>query len=314
VLSRLRRAEADRFSDRHLGKLAQDLSPLEKAELYADGTTPKRVGADDTLRLKNGIVEVLAEADQGAFYEGLTGASPREMRTLLLDATQHPDYSCLSPLAVLACTRQLIQNAEYGFLREEASAGYHDHQAFLEQVRERWLDRVDTEFRDSTGLVEEARYAELFDRYVTHVSHSIKNERVYNRVTGNSEETDREMMASVERTLGVSEGTESFRRGLINAVAGYAIDHPGEKVEYARVFPRHFDRLKEAYFADRKKQLSEIGSDILKLIAHEEDHGLNHEPAALAKRAFDQLCARYGYRADSARDALSELLARRYKV
>jgi predicted Ser/Thr protein kinase len=314
VLSRLRRAEADRFPDRHLGKLAQDLSPIEKAELYADGITPKRIGADDTLRLKNGIVEVLAEADQGAFYEGLTGASPREMRTLLLDAAQHPDYSCLSPLAVLVCIRQLIQSAEYGFLREEASAGYNDHQAFLDQVRERWLDRVDAEFRDSTGLVEEARYAELFDRYVTHVSHSIKNERVYNRATGSSDETDRELMSSVEKTLGVSEGAESFRRGLINAVAGYAIDHPGEKVEYARVFPRHFERLKEAYFADRKLQLSEIGNDILKVIAHEADPNLNTEHTELAMRAFDQLCARYGYRADSARDALSELLTRRYKT
>lgn len=314
VLSRLRRAEAERFTDRHLGKLAHDLTPLEKAELYADGITPKRIGADDTLRLKNGIAEVVAEADHGPHYEGLTGASPREMRTLLLDAAQHPDYSCLSPLAVLACTRQLIQSGEYGFLREEPSAGYHDHQSFLDQVRERWLDRVDAEFRDSTGLVEEARYAELFDRYVTHVSHWIKNERVYNRVTGNTEEPDRDMMGSVEKTLGVNEGAESFRRGLINAVAGYAIDHPGEKVEYGRVFPRHFERLKEAYFADRKKQLSEIGHDILKLIIHEEDHGLNNERSEQAQRAFDQLCARYGYRADSARDALSELLSRRYKV
>jgi predicted Ser/Thr protein kinase len=313
VLSRLRRAEADRFVDRPLGKLAADLAPLEKAELYADGITPKRVGADETLRLRNGIREVLVEADQGPLYEGLTGASPREMRTLLLDAAQHPDYSCLSPLAVLTCIRQLIKSGEYGFLREEISAGYHDHMAFLDQVRERWLDRVDAEFRDSTGLVEEARYAELFDRYVTHVSHSIKNERVYNRVTGNTEETDREMMSSVEKTLGVSEGSENFRRGLINAIAGYAIDHPGQKVEYGRVFPRHFERLKEAYFADRKKQLSEIGGDILRVIAHEGDHGLNIERTELAEKAFDVLCNRYGYRADSARDALTELLARRYK-
>lgn len=314
VLSRLRRPETERFADRHLGKLAHDLTPLEKAELYADGITPKRVGADETLRLKNGIADIYAEAEHGPVYEGLTGASPREMRTLLLDAAQHPDFTCLSPLAVLACIRQLVKSGDYGFLREEPSAGYHDHLAFLDQVRERWLDRVDAEFRDSTGLVEEARYAELFDRYVTHVSHWIKNERVYNRVTGTTEEPDREMMNSVEKTLGASDGVESFRRGLINAVAGWAIDHPGEKVEYARVFPRHFERLKEAYFADRRKQLRDIGNDILRLIAQEEEHHrLSNERVELAQKAFDHLCARYGYRADSARDALSELLARRYK-
>ena len=198
-------------------------------------------------------------------------------------------------------------------MRESPSAGYHDHASFNEQVRERWLDRVDGEFRDSTGLVEEARYAELFDRYITHVSHWIKNERVYNRVTGNSEDPDRDMMSSVERTLGAGSNVDAFRRGLIAAIAGYAIDHPGEKVDYGKVFPRHLERLKEAYFADRKKQLQEIAQDILRLLNKEQDPGVGQERMDLAQAAFDRLCRIYGYQAASVRDALGELLARRYK-
>jgi serine protein kinase len=313
VLSRLRRADVERYADRTLGQMAQDLTPLEKAELYADGTPPKRFSADDALRLKNGIAEVFAEAEQGLPYEGLTGASPREMRTLLLDAAQHPDYACLSPLAVIACIRALVKAGDYGFLRETPSSGYHDHASFIEQVRERWLDRVDTEFRDSTGLVEEARYTELFDRYITHVSHWIKNERVYNRVTGNYEDPDRDMMSSVEKTLGAGGNVDSFRRGLIAAIAGYAIDHPGEKVEYGRVFPRHLERLKEAYFSDRKKQLLEIGEDLLRLTADEPDTGLAQERQQLARAALQRLYERYGYEKASVRDALGELLSRRYK-
>ncbi|MFT3922521.1 MAG: hypothetical protein QM778_08305 [Myxococcales bacterium] len=313
VLSRLRRADPERYADRQLGSLAADLTPMEKAELYADGITPKRMGADETLRLKNGIKEIITEAEQAAVYEGLTGASPREMRTLLLDASQHPEYSCLSPLAVLSCIRALCRGGDYGFLRETPSAGYHDHAGFIEQVRERWLDRVDREFRDSTGLVEEARYGELFDRYITHVSHYIKGERVFNRVTGVNEEPDREMMASVEKTLGAGSNTDTFRRGLINAIAGYAIDHPGDKVEYGKVFPRHLERLKEAYFADRRKHLQEIGQDIMRRLADEAQDGLSHDRAELAKAASERLYARYGYNRDSLRDALGELLARRYK-
>lgn len=317
VLSRLRRADPERYADRQLGQMAQDLTPLEKAELYADGVTPKRFSSDDALRLKNGIAEIYNEAEQGMPYEGLTGASPREMRTLLLDASQHPDYACLSPLAVLARIRELVKAGDYGFLRETPSGGYHDHASFIEQVRERWLDRVDNEFRDSTGLVEEARYAELFDRYITHVSHWIKNERVYNRVTGEYTDPDREMMASVERTLGAGSNVDAFRRGLIAAIAGYAIDHPGEKVEYGKVFPRHLERLKEAYFSDRKKQLQEIAEDILLVIAEggeERDHGLAQERWDLAKNAYQTLCERHGYQRESVRDALGELLARRYKA
>lgn len=313
VLSRLRRPSSEHFTDRHLGQLAEDLTPIEKAELYADGITPKRMGSDESLRLKNGIEEIVAEAEQGAIYEGLTGASPREMRALLLDAAQNPEFSCLSPLAVIDSIRTLVRGGDYGFLRESPQHGYHDHMGFIDLVRERWLDRVDSEFRDSTGLVEEARYAELFDRYITHVSHWIKNERVYNRVTGANEEPDREMMASVERTLGVTSNPEAFRRGLINAIAGYAIDHPGTKVDYGGVFPRHLERLKEAYFSDRRKQLQEIGEDILRLLAKEQRQSIDPDRSELAKGAYERLCSRYGYQAESVRDALGELLARRYK-
>ena len=106
---------------------------------------------------------------------------------------------------------------------------------------------------------------------------------------------------------------DSFRRGLIAAIAGYAIDHPGEKVEYGKVFPRHLERLKEAYFAEHTAQLQEIAEDILRLLANEEDHGLDHERTRLARSAYERLCERYKYEASSVRDALGELLARRYK-
>ncbi|MDB4973860.1 MAG: Serine protein kinase (prkA protein), P-loop containing, partial [Myxococcaceae bacterium] len=239
--------------------------------------------------------------------------SPREMRALLLDAAQDPAFTCLSPVAVLSAIKALVRGGDYGFLRESPQAGYHDHMGFIEQVRERWLDRVDREFRDSTGLVEEARYGELFDRYITHVSNWNKNERVYNRVTGVNEEPDREMMASVERTLGIATNPEGFRRGLINAIAGYAIDHPGTKIDYGQVFPRHLERLKEAYFADRRKQLQEIGEDILRLLVNETRQSINPDRSELAQRAYERLRTRYGYQAESVRDALGELLARRYK-
>jgi predicted Ser/Thr protein kinase len=312
VLSRMRRANPENYVDRQLGELAAELTPLEKAELYGEGFIPKRLSGDNGLRLRNGMKEIVAEAEQGPVYEGLTGASPREMRTLLLDASQHPDFSCLSPLAVIACIRALCRASDYNFLRESPSAGYHDHAGFIEQVRERWLDRVDTEFRNSTGLVDEAQYGDLFTRYITHASHWIKNERVYNRVTGVDEEPDREMMSQVEATLGAGADSDSFRRSLINRIAGHAIDHPGTKVDYAKVFPQQLERLREAYFGERKKQLREIADDILKLLAEEKERALDKARAEQARDAYNRLCKRYGYNAESVRDAIGELIARRY--
>lgn len=313
VLTRLRRADSEHFADKTLGELAASLTPLEKAELYGESSVPKRLSSDDALVLRNGIRDTIDEPDSADAYEGLSGASPREMRSLLLDAAQHPQFACLSPLGVLTCIREMCRAGEYNFLKQSPVQGYQDHASFVEQVKDRWLDRVDDELRSSTGLVAEERYLELFERYITHVSNAVKNEKVYNAVTGNYEDPDGELMDSVEATLGAGDDKEAFRRNLISAIAGHAIDHPDAQVDYAVIFPQHLDRVKEAFFGERSKQVREIAVDILKLLANEEGHGLNDERTDRAKAAFENLRTRFGYESPSARDALGELLRHRYK-
>jgi len=47
----------------------------------------------------------------------------------------------------------------------------------------------------------EAQYAELFEKYVQHVSVWVKKERIRNKITGEYEEPDAKMMKEVERLL-----------------------------------------------------------------------------------------------------------------
>ncbi len=169
VLTRLRKPQGDQYENPKLGKLVNQLTALEKAELYADGTIPERFSSDEAHELRAGIEIVRRESDTWPNYEGLTGASPREIRNLLLDAAQDTRFGCLSPIAVLEHVKAICDANDYDFLREKPEAGFHDHRGFVEQVRSRWLDRVDEEFRECTGLVEETQYRDLFDRYVTHV-------------------------------------------------------------------------------------------------------------------------------------------------
>jgi predicted Ser/Thr protein kinase len=309
VLTRLRRPQADRYKDRRLGKIAADLTPIEKAELYADGTIPERLTADDARELRAGIPAIFHETDGVAVYEGLTGASPREIRTLLLDAAQHPAFACLSPLGVLDRLEQLCERAEFDYMKEAPDRGYHEPKAFLAKVRERWLDRVEAEVRSASGIVDETQYAELFDRYVMHVSYWVKNERVYNRLTGKDEDPDVDLMASVEKTLGARDAI-AFRRELISAVAAWALDHPGEKPDYARVFPRHVARLKDAYFAERRKQLAQRVRDALSALG---DDAVDPERTARGRALVGALVARFGYCEACARDALGEVLRARYE-
>jgi predicted Ser/Thr protein kinase len=55
--------------------------------------------------------------------------------------------------------------------------------------------------RRVSGIVEETRYVDLFDRYVTHVSYWVKGEHLRNPVTGAYEEPDRALFAEVERRV-----------------------------------------------------------------------------------------------------------------
>jgi predicted Ser/Thr protein kinase len=310
VLTRLRRPQAESYESKKLAQVATSLSPLEKAELFADGATPDRLSNEEGAELRARLDEVLHETDAWPHCEGSTGASPREIRTLLLDAAQDPQHDGLSPLAVLARIRELCEVEDYDFLREAVDGGYHDHRGFVEIVRQRWLDRVDDELRRATGLVEEAQYLELFERYVTHVSYWLKHERVPNPMTGRDEETDVRWMEGVEQMLGVVRDHDAFRKNLISGVAAYAIDHPGEKVVYSRVFPRYIQQLREASWASRKKQLAEIVEDVLRTIAGQPLPDAERQRRARA--TLDALVSRHGYDERGARDVLAELLARRY--
>lgn len=315
VLTRLMRPQGDEYDDATLGRLASSLSPLEKAELYAAGRIPERFASEEAKELRAGLDEVRHESDTWPKYEGLSGASPREIRNLLLDAAQDPRYGCLSPLAVLEHIAAFCDSDDYDFLKEKPESGYHDHRGFVEVVRERWLDFVDEEFRTSTGLVEETQYVDLFERYVTHVSFWTKGERVQNPMTGDYEEPDEGLMKNVERMLDVDPAkADSFRKDLISTVAGHAIDNPGVSVSYTKVFPRFLAKLREATYGKRKKQLAAIAEDLLVILAEDErairQMGAEREQAA--RDTLARLYADHGYAEPSVRDAVGELLRRRY--
>jgi hypothetical protein len=70
--------------------------------------------------------------------------------------------------------------------------------------------------------VDERRYIEHFERYVTHVSYWVKHEKVPNPLTGVDEDPDQDLMADVERLLGVRSSGMSpadFRGEVITKLA-----------------------------------------------------------------------------------------------
>ena len=160
-----------------------ELTALEKLDLYALGQRPERLEPDAQKLLHANIRRSYGESDAYPIYEGRIGASPREMRVVLLDAAQSTKYACLSPLAVLEEIEQLCQRTQRVRVAAAGSARRRLPRREAIPARRstaRLLDEWEHEFYASSGLVDEDHYAELFERYVQHVSVWVKKERIRN--------------------------------------------------------------------------------------------------------------------------------------
>ncbi len=313
VLTRLRRPAPERYAA-PLDVIVEKLGVLEKLDLYATGAVPERLDADASKVLRSHIGDLLHESDAYPIYEGRVGASPREVRNALLNAAQNPQFSYLSPLAVLDELEALCQRrGEFAWLQEKPlPGGYHDVKAMLEAIRSRLFDSWEEEFRIASGLVDEGTYRELFERYVSGVSAWTKGEKVRNRITGRDENPDLEMFASVEKLLGVSANAEEFRRGLISAIAAWAIDHPGQKVDVAVVFPQHVRKMRAVVFAERRQAVALLCRDAVRWLRDGAASGIDAARQEKIKSMLERLRERSGYTTDMARDAASALVRWRF--
>jgi len=312
VLSRMLAPDKEQYPE-ELGDVVRELSAADKMVLYADGTPPERLTADQRRRLRASIEAIYRETEAAVDYEGRQGVSPRTMRGVLLDAAQSEEYACLSPFAVLKGIDEVCKRtAEYAWLRlEAAEAGYHDHQGFREQVRSRLVDRLEADLRTASGLIEPRQYDELFGRYIHHVSTWVKGEKVHNPVTGEDESPDEQMMRDVEQLLGVESEPEEHRRGLISMIAAWAIDNPGEAARHPEVFPGYVDRLQTAAFARLRKPFALLLRDIVTLL-RDDGAGLSEGRRREIRTMVDHSHG-LGYCDGCALDAASSVLRERYR-
>jgi serine protein kinase len=315
VLTRMRKPMPEKYP-KGMAELVSRLAPLDKALLYAGEGPAEGFSPEQQKELQSGLERIARESDAYPNYEGRTGASPREMKLLLMNAAQSPKYKCLSPFAVFEELEDLVRSVSlYDFLKQEPlSGGYHENRKFIFQVRDRLIDKIDDEVRTSMGLVEERRYIEQFERYVSHVSHWVKREKVRNPVTGQDEDPDEELMGDVERMLDVGSGEgrrEEFRREVISRIGAWSLDHVGRKPDYEKIFPRPIAHLREAFFGDRKKQIRKINEDLLVYLVD----GPARMPADAAEaslKTLEGLKQRFGYCDHCAKDAVLALVRKRY--
>lgn len=312
VLTRLKKPIADRYGS-DARTLIERLSPLEKLRLYQDGEAPDRLTVQQQKELRKLIGSLYEESDAYPNYEGRIGASAREIKTALFNAAQSPEHDSLHPLAVMKELQALTRDKSvFEYLQQEIVDGYHDHSEFVRVVEADYLDVVDREVRESMGLVSEAQYLELFDRYVHTVSAWVKGERIQNKHTGAQERPDEGRMNEFEGfVMPRGDDAQQFRRSLIATIGAWRIDNPEAPVDYAKIFPELFKRLSDHFFEERKRQLKRNVENVLKFLSDEQG-SLSAREQQAAKDTLSQMNSRFGYTESSAKDAIVFLVRKRY--
>ena len=173
------------------------------------------------------------------------------------------------------------------------------------------MDQVDDAVRTAMGLVEDASYQELFSRYIIHVTHFVRNEKLRSPITGGLVDPDSALMGDVEKVLGVKEKHEAFRHGIMTKIGAWSVDHAGEKPDYPIIFPDYFERLSSSYYEQHRQRVVRILRDALSVLSGEEG-GLPQERVKPAEAMLERLESDEGYCKHCSREAITLLVRRRY--
>jgi len=310
VLSRLKRPEPTRYPE-EIRKVVERMAAEVKGAIYADGVLPSDLTPAESQHLRSVLADLYHENDAETEYEGRLGPSPREIRAVILSAAENADQGCLSVLSVFQEIRDLLgRKTEHPFLnRKDEGNGYGDFMTLLGTVEESWLDRVEDELRTATGLVPEGRYRDLFERYLAHVRHWVKEEEVPDPSTGAMIPPDEAMMTEVERQIKAAGDVKIFRQDVMAKIAAFAIENPGKKIPNADIFSDYYRRLKDHYFSENRAKVGAVGRQVLKCLG---DEDLPDEDRKMAETVIENLKVRFGYCRTCASEALAVVMKKRY--
>jgi serine protein kinase len=313
VLTRLKKPHRERYPS-ELGQILDKLTPLDKARIYDTGELPERFSNDERKILRANLSKLNEEYSTVPFYEGRTGASARELQSILVDASQNPEFKTLSPLAVVAELRNFIKRtSEYEFLRQDAVDGFHHHEGFIETVLTEYTAMVDREVRECLGLYETRQWHDFMKKYIVHLSALLKKEKMKNPITGGYEEPDQSLLNEFENIAQAPSdpaARDQYRMNLITQIGAWVLDHPKEPVDYFKVFPEIKQRIEKHFYESQKSLLQKMNT-ALKLFGTDHEDSTS-EGSKLARQTLENMQKNFGYSIDGAKEVIGFLMSRKY--
>ncbi|MEE9383121.1 MAG: hypothetical protein V3V08_06870 [Nannocystaceae bacterium] len=339
VMTRLRRPDPSKYDER-LRDVLRRLTPLEKADLYSYGRVPEGLSNDEARELLAAVPAMHAERYPHAVvraegsdhllgdYEGSFGASVRDMKGLLLAVAADQGQRCITVPSLFEEIRGFLSDKvnHRWMALEHAGGGFHkydDDESITAAVWDRWLDLTDWEVREALGLVDEARYVELFRKYVVHAKHFVKRERLFDELTGKLADPDEKFMRGLEDAMD-SNAKTGFRAEVLARIGAWALSHPKEEPAYEEIFPDYFTRLREDYYRQQKDIVASGIGFMLNLLSDdsrgEQNMELSVTEKAKSRHAMEVLLgahdeaseSRARHTKETLREALVQLTRSRY--
>jgi predicted Ser/Thr protein kinase len=244
---------------------------------------------------RDNLAAIANEWRDGVVFEGRFGASPREMKTILLDASFRTKAKCFTASAVLGELRNLVRDKSvYDFLKLEPKGLYNNPTRFVEDVDRAVTRLVLRELQDSMALVDEEEYDRRFSEYFRHVTAYIRGTRVTDPVTGEERKPDPNILRGVERLLPTGEDIDLFRQKLIGKVAASSLAHPGTRPNYRLLFPEILRALKGDFYATRQVATNQVEDDLL-LVGTPAWESLSPDRREQVETTLAHMESRYGY-------------------
>lgn len=313
VLSRLKKPNAIHYPP-NLTTIIGDLTPIQKAKLYDRGEMPNHLSPEEKKLLRAAIKKLKEEYTAVPYYEGRVGASAREMKSVLYDAAHNSEFECLTPIAVFRELEEFVKRVtEYDFLKQDVKDGYHDNYAFINVARNEYLSILDQEVRESMGIFDSKQYADFMKKYISHLSHLLKKEKIKNTITGELESPDMSLIQEFENIVQAPAGgseREAFRQNVISSIGAYALDHPNEAVDYKQVFPEFYHKIENHYFNQQKSQMKQLANAITVFGTEKDDP--QSDSSKLAKQTVSTMLDRFGYCEACAKRSISFLIKSKY--
>ncbi|HYX39760.1 MAG TPA: hypothetical protein VE954_42235 [Oligoflexus sp.] len=307
VMTRLKQPNPDYYDSKYRALIAR-LDPRHKIRLYEGESLMPLFKPQEEATLRELRRAILDEYQNVVAYEGRFGASPREVRSILYRAVQNPKHTTLTPLALFDELDRLVKDRTvYEFLQLEPRGKYHQPHEFILVCKRDFADIFEKEVTASMTLVDEDQYSGLLSRYIENVVAQVKREKLYNKITGNYELPNENLMREVERIIKVSGPIEKHREALLGRIAAFKIDNPTSAIVVKKIFHEYMDTIQQHYYEEQKKQVEE-NFKVMLVLGTDEARNFKEEELELADTTYRNLEQRFGYTKEAAFESLKFLL------